>query len=321
MARVLDGIEAFFDQLAGVDPLPAFLAILCQLARLASTSQAWRNVLVAAYPAQSVPRRSILGAYLAGIGINAIIPVRAGDAVRVVLAHRAIPESTYTTVISSTLVLSIFDITAATALLVWAIVTLDALPGISQLPRLPSFDFAWLLDRPLAAELVLAAVFIALVLLAIWIHGHVIDFFDRVKQAFAVVRDPPAYFGSVAIWQAMDWSLRLVTIWFMFDAFDIPQSLQNVLVVQVSSSLATLVPLTPGGIGTEQAFLLYVFGGAVPGAQLLAFSVGMRLTLLATNIVAGFSAIGLTLKTFRYSEALEGSKRKPARADQDGPAL
>ena len=321
MARVLDGIEAFFDQLAAVDPLPAFLAILCQLARLASTSQAWRNVLVAAYPDQSVRRRSILGAYLAGIGINAIIPVRAGDAVRVVLAHRAIPESTYTTVISSTLVLSIFDITAAAALLVWAIVTLDALPGISQLPRLPSFDFAWLLDRPLAAVLVLAAVFIALVVLAIWIHGHVIDFWDRVKQAFAVVRNPPAYFGSVAIWQAMDWSLRLVTIWFMFDAFDIPQSLQNVLVVQVSSSLATLVPLTPGGIGTEQAFLLYVFGGAVPGAQLLAFSVGMRLTLLATNIVAGFTAIGLTLKTFRYSEALEGSKRKPARVDQDGPAL
>lgn len=321
MARVLDGIEAFFDQLAAVDPLPAFLAILCQLARLASTSQAWRNVLVAAYPEQSVPRRSILGAYLAGIGINAIIPVRAGDAVRVVLAHRAIPESTYTTVISSTLVLSIFDITAATALLVWAIVTLDALPGISQLPRLPSFDFAWLLDRPLAAVLVLAALFIALVVLAIWIHGHVIDFWDRVKQAFAVVRNPPAYFGSVAIWQAMDWSLRLVTIWFMFDAFDIPQSLQNVLVVQVSSSLATLIPLTPGGIGTEQAFLLYVFGGAVPGAQLLAFSVGMRLMLLATNVVAGFSAIGLTLKTFRYSEALEGSKRKPPHVDHDGPAL
>ena len=309
MDRILDGIEALFDQLAAVDPLPAFVAVLCQLARLFSTSQAWRNVLVAAYPDQTIPRRSILGAYLAGIGVNAIIPVRAGDAVRVVLAHRAIPHSTYTTVISSTLVLSIFDIAAASTLLVWAVVTLDELPGIGQLPRLRSFDFAWLLDRPLAAELLVAAILIALVILAIWIHEHVLDFWDRVKQAFAVVRDPPAYFGSVAIWQATDWSLRLVTVWFMLDAFDIPQSVQNVLLVQVSSSLATLLPLTPGGLGTEQAFLLYVFGGAVPGAQLLAFSVGMRLTLLATNVLAGFTAIGLTLKTFRYSEALESSKR------------
>ena len=200
MARILDGIDAFLDQLAAIDPLPAFIAILCQLAKLTCTSQAWRNILVAAYPDREVPRRSILGAYVSGIGINAIIPIRAGDAVRVVLAHRAIPGSSYTTVISSTLVLSIFDIAAASTLLIWAVVTLDELPGIGQLPRLRSFDFAWLLDHPLAAELILAAILIALVVLGIWIHGHVLDFWERVKQAFSVVRDPPAYFGSVAIW-------------------------------------------------------------------------------------------------------------------------
>ena len=308
MARILDGVDAFLDQLAAIDVLPAFIAVLCQLARLFATSQAWRNVLVAAYPHREVPRRSIYAAYLSGIGVNAIIPVRAGDAVRVVLAHRAIPDSSYTTVISSTLVLSIFDIAAASTLLVWAVVTLDELPGIGELPDLRSFDFAWLLDRPLAAELLLAAILIALAILAFWIHGHVVDFWDRVKQAFTVVRDPPAYFGSVAVWQAADWSLRLVTVWFMLDAFDIPQSIQNVLLVQVSSSLATLLPLTPGGLGTEQAFLVYVFSGTVPGAQLLAFSVGMRLILLGTNVVAGFTAIALTLRTVDLRGVVKSAK-------------
>jgi len=308
MSRILDGVDAFLDQIAAIDLLPAFVAVLCQLARLFSTSQAWRNVLVAAYPDREVPRRSIYAAYLSGIGINAIIPVRAGDAVRVVLAHRAIPDSTYTTVISSTLVLSIFDIAAASALLIWAAVTLDELPGIGDLPNLRSFDFAWLLDRPLMAELILAAVLIALAILAVWIHGHVVDFWERIHQAFAVVRDPPAYFGSVAVWQAADWGLRLVTVWFMLDAFDIPQSIQNVLLVQVSSSLATLLPLTPGGLGTEQAFLLYVFSGTVPGSQLLAFSVGMRLILLATNIVAGFTAITLTLRTVDFRGVMKSAK-------------
>ncbi len=308
MARILDGIEAFLDQLAAIDPLPAFLAILCQLAKLTCTSQAWRNILVAAYPDRDVPRRSILGAYLSGIGINAIIPVRAGDAVRVILAHRAIPGSSYTTVISSTLVLSIFDIAAASTLLIWAAVTLDELPGIGELPRLRSFDFAWFLDNPLATELILATILIGLVILGIWIHGHVLDFWERVKQAFSVVRDPPAYFASVAIWQAADWTLRLVTVWFMLDAFDIPQSVQNVLLVQVSSSLATLLPLTPGGLGTEQAFLLYVFGGTVPGAQLLAFSVGMRLLLMATNVVTGFTALTLTLRTFNFRGVMKSAK-------------
>jgi uncharacterized membrane protein YbhN (UPF0104 family) len=304
VARVLDGIDAFLDQLAAIEVLPALLAILAHLAKLGCTSMAWRNILAAAYPDRRVPRRPILGAYVAGVGINAIIPVRAGDAVRVVLAHRAIKDSTYTTIVSSTLVLSIFDLAAASALLVWAASTQDALPGLGELPQLPSFDFAWLLDHPLAAELLLAVLVLAGIGLAFWIHGHVLDFWARVKQAFAVVREPARYLRTVAFWQACDWTLRVVTIWFMLDAFGIPQTIENALLVQVSASVATLVPLTPAGIGTEQAFLLYVFRGAVPSSQLLAFSVGAKLIIVATNVVAGFTSIGLTLRTFRYSKAL-----------------
>jgi uncharacterized membrane protein YbhN (UPF0104 family) len=314
VARVLDGIDAFFDQLAAVDPLPAALAILAHLAKLTCTSMAWRNILAAAYPDREVRRVPILGAYLAGVGVNAIVPVRAGDAVRVVLAHRAIAGSTYTTVVSSALVLSIFDMTAASAVLIWAATTQDALPGLGELPQLPTFDFAWLLDHPLAAELILAALLVIGIVVGIWIHGHVLDFWERVKQAFAVVRRPLLYLRSVAFWQAGDWMFRLVAIWFLLDAFDIPQSVENVLLVQVSASIATLVPLTPAGIGTEQAFLLYVFDGAVASSKLLAFSVGLKLMTVGTNVVAGFTSIGVTLRTLRYSKALkptEDTARSP----------
>jgi len=309
MIRVLDGIDAFLDQLASVDPFPLFLAVLAQLAKLSCTSMAWRGVLAAAYPEEEVPRRSILGAYLAGVGVNAIVPLRAGDAVRIVLAHRAVPRSTYTTVVSSTLVLSIFDVAAATTLLLWAALTQDAFPGIGDLPRLPSFDFSWFLDHPLAAVLTLSALVVVAVVVGIWIHGHVVDFWERVKQAFAVVRRPPLYLRTVAVWQAGDWLLRLVAIWFLLDAFDIPQSVENVLLVQVSASIATLVPLTPAGIGTEQAFLLYVFRGTVASSQLLAFSVGLKLMTVTTNVVAGFTAIALTLRTLRYKQVLESAPK------------
>lgn len=305
MIRVLDGIDAFLDQLASVDPLPLLLAVLAQLAKLTCTSMAWRGVLAAAYPDEGVRRRSILGAYLAGVGVNAIVPMRAGDAVRIFLAHRAIPKSTYTTVVSSTLVLSIFDIAAASALLAWAATTQDALPGLAELPSLPSFEFGWFLDHPLATELVLAALLVGLVVLGIWIHGHVVDFWERVRQAFAVLRNPFDYVRTVAIWQAGDWAFRLVAIWFLLDAFDVPQSIENVLLVQASASIATLLPLTPAGIGTEQAFLLYVFNGTVPSSQLLAFSVGMKIMTVSTNVVAGFAAIALMLRTLRFRKAME----------------
>ena len=179
MTRVLDGIDAFLDQLGSVEVVPLLLAIACHLLKMACTSRAWRNVLAAAYPEEPVPWSKIYAAYLAGVGVNAVVPARAGDAVRIYLAHRAIPSSSYTTVISSTLVLTLFDMTAATILLTWAI-AIGALPGLDVLPRLESFDFAFLLDRPLALQLTLAGLVIGIAVVGIWVHGHVVEFWDRV---------------------------------------------------------------------------------------------------------------------------------------------
>ena len=64
-----------------------------------------------------------------------------------------------------------------------------------------------------------------------------------------------------------------------------------------------MVPISPGGIGTEQAFLLYVLRGEAPRTALLAFSVGMKITLTAVNVAVGFAAILLTLGTLRFRRA------------------
>ena len=306
VVRVLDGIDAFLDQLGSVDFLPLALAIGAHLLKMACTSRAWRNVLAAAYPESRVPWISIYGAYLAGVGINAIIPARAGDAVRIVLAHRAIPGSTYTTVVSSTLVLSFFDMFAASLFFAWAVST-DALPGLDVLSRLEGFDFAWLFARPLLFDLSIATTIVLLGIVGFWIAGHVASFRERVSQAFRVMSPPSRYLRRVATWQAADWGLRLVTIWFLLDAFNIPQSLENASLVQVSTSVATLFPITPAGVGTEQAFLLYVLSGVASASVLLAFSVGAKLTITITNVVAGFTAIALTLRTVRYKKALQPS--------------
>jgi len=304
LVRVLDGVDAFLDRLGSVDFLPLALAICCHLLKMACTSRAWRNVLAAAYPEERVRWISIYGAYLAGVGINAIIPARAGDAVRIVLVRRAIPGSTYTTVVSSTLVLSFFDMFAASLFLAWA-VSLGELPGIDVLARLDSFDFAWLFSRPLLFDLSIATTLVLVGIAAFWIAAHVADFRERVAQAFRVMSPPTRYLGRVVPWQVADWTLRIATIWFLLDAFDIPQTLRNAGLVQVSSSVATLFPITPAGIGTEQAFLLYVLSGVASASVLLAFSVGAKLTLTLTNVVAGFTAIALTLRTVRYRRALE----------------
>lgn len=304
MQRVLDAMEVFFDRLTAVHFAPLALAVACHLVKLACTSRAWRNVIAAAYPEERVRWRSIFGAYVSAVGVNAVIPARSGDVVKLMLAHRAVRGSAYTTLASSLVAMAVFDMTAAGAFFAWAL-TQGVLPSLDVLPDLPSFDFAWFLDHPRASTLVGVVLAVLALAAAFWIHRRVRPFRARVAQGVAVLRDRPRYLRSVAFWQACDWGLRLVTISLFLRAFDVEPSLRNVLLVQVTSSLSTLVPISPAGIGTEQAFLVYVFKGVVPQTALLAFSVGMKLTIVAVNVVVGFAAIALTLRTFRVRRAVE----------------
>ena len=98
---IRNATEQFWDFLSDIAILPLLAAIGCHLLKLACTSRAWRNVLAAAYPAIPVRWPPILAAYVSGVGVNAILPARGGDVVRIFLAHRAIPGSTYTTIVAS----------------------------------------------------------------------------------------------------------------------------------------------------------------------------------------------------------------------------
>ena len=295
MGEVLHAIRVFFEQLASVEFTALGLAVLAHLLKTMCTSRAWRNAIGAAYPEQPVQWRSIYAAYLSGVGVNAIVPARAGDAVRLYLAHRAIPGATYTTLASTLLVLSFFDTAMAGLIFAYAL-TLGVLPGAGALGGLPGFDFGFFAANAEFSAVLLVVLAIFGMIGFFWLRLHVDEFKQRVRQGLAVMSDRTRYLREVALWQAGDWTLRFVAIWFFLDAFGVEQTIRNVLLVQVTQSLATLVPVSPGGIGTEQAFIVYVFARSGIGrAALLAFSVGMKLTLIVTNIVLGFTALFLTL--------------------------
>jgi uncharacterized protein (TIRG00374 family) len=308
---VLDAIEVFFENLASVDPQPLALAVLCHLLKLLAATRAWRNIIADAYPGERVRWRPLFGAFVAGVGVNAILPARGGDVVKLYLAKRSIPSSTYTTLASTLLVQSIFDIVAASLLLAWAIY-LGVLPGLDVLPHLPSFDFSWFFANPRFAAVALAVLFVGLVFLAVWLEQHVTAFRARVAQGFRVFGNFPRYLRRVALWQAVDWALRIATVYFFLLAFDVHADLHNALLGQVANSLSTILPISPGGIGTEQALIVYVLSGEAARTDLLSLSVGMRLTLTIVNVTLGFAAIFLMLRTFRFRRVV-ASERAPAR--------
>lgn len=307
MGEVFHAIGVFFERLAAVEFLPLALAICTHILKTACTSRAWRNTIAAAYPDAEVPWRSIYGSYVSGVGVNAVMPARGGDLVRLYLAKHRIEGATYPTLTASLLVEAVFDFLVSASLLVWAL-SLGVLPGLDTVRRLPSIDWLWLFHHPqLAAALGVAAT-VGLVVLYAFGRRRWRDFRDRVAQGVVILRRPRRYLRRVVAWQALDWMLRLATIYFVLRGFGLVANLHNALLVQVTQSLSTLMPLTPGGLGTEQALLVYVFRGEAPTGALLSFSVGRLAVITAVNVVVGFAAIGLMLRTFRWRRRVESGQ-------------
>ncbi len=314
MNRVLESIELFFENLAAVELQALGLAVFFHTVRAFAVSRAWRNVIADAYPEERVRWRSIYGSYLAGVGVNALVPARAGDGVRLYLAKHRIEGATYTTLGTTLIVMGIFDFLAALGLFVFALY-LGVFPSLDVLPDLPSFEFAWLFEYPRLAAALALLFGVAIGLGIVWAAGHVRAFKQRVEQGFAVLREPRRYMRRVAVWQALDWVSRLVTTFFFLDAFDVAATIRNAFVAQAAQSLATALPISPGGIGTEQALLLVTLAGEASRSDLVAFSVGMKLTVLAANLALGFAALVLMARTVRWREFSRHRAGQQAEAD------
>ena len=314
---VLHAIGVFFGHLASVEWKWLALGILCHLAKLLAVSRAWRNIVHAAYPDQPVRWRQMFGAYVAGTGVNAVIPARGGDVVRLFLAKRRIEGSTYTTLVSTSLLQTLFDLAVAGCFVLWAI-SQHVLPGLNVLksPKLPALDYGWAFRHPTAGLILFGLLLLFGTAFIAWVAERVEEFKAKVAQGFSAFKDRSYYVRRVALWQLVDWSLRLATVFFFLRSFGIPATLHNALLVQVSQSLATIFPVSPAGIGTEQALLVYIFRQVTSKSVALSFSVGMRVTLIVVNAIVGFTAILLMTGTLRVRRAAEADRAgaEPARA-------
>ncbi|TML15205.1 MAG: flippase-like domain-containing protein [Actinobacteria bacterium] len=314
---ILHAIGVFFGHLAAVEWKWLAIGILCHLCKLLAVSRAWRNIVHAAYPDRPVRWRQMFGAYVAGTGVNALIPARGGDVVRLFLAKRRVEGSTYTTLVSTSLLQTLFDMAVAGCFVLWAI-TQHVLPGLNVLksPKLPALDYGWAFRHPTAGLILFGLLLLFGTALVAWIAERVDEFKAKVAQGFSAFSDRSYYLRRVVLWQLVDWSLRLATVFFFLKAFGIPATLHNALLVQVSQSLATIFPVSPAGIGTEQALLVYIFRHVTTKSVALSFSVGMRVTLIVVNAIVGFTAILLMTGTLHVRRAAEADRAgaEPARA-------
>jgi uncharacterized membrane protein YbhN (UPF0104 family) len=298
---ILDAARAFLDGLASVKWGPLGLAVLCHLLKVAARTVAWRNIVQAAYPNAEVRWASVYGAYVAGVGVNAIVPARGGDVLKLFLLKHRVEGSTYPTLAATLLVETLFDSVVASALVAWAL-AFGFLPGLDVIPKLPAIDWLYFFQHPRLGIFVGALLLALIAVGLLWGSRKVADFWSRVRQGFTILHRPQDYLRGVVLWDVVDWSLRLASIYFFLRAFGLPTGGENVPLVQTTMSLSTALPFTPGGVGTEQALLVYVFQGEATTSALLSFSIGMKIVLTVVNVVVGGVAILLMLRTLRWRD-------------------
>ena len=310
MHELFHAIGVFFGDLADVGWIALGIALFLQFLRLSARVVAWRTILVASYPDRRVPFTGVFGSYLAGVGVNSILPARSGDLLKLVLVKRRIADSSYATLTPTLVVETLFDTVVAGVIVGWAL-TQSVFPSLHALPDVPAIDWHWPLQHPGTATII-ALVWVTVIALLIVIGiRRVRDFRQRFRQGFAILRQPRLYLTGVVSWQAASWLFRAGAVYFFMRAFHVPATAHNVLLVLAVQSLATLLPFSPGGIGTQQGFIVYVFRGTgIPSSALLSFSVGMQIATTVFNVAIGFTAIAVMMRTVRWRQAIMPEKEQ-----------
>lgn len=315
MGHFLHAVGVFFHHLAAVKWEFLAIALACHVVKLVFRAAAWRAIVRAAYPESAFKFRSAFGAYVAGVGVNSVVPARGGDLVKMYLAKQRIPDAKYATLAPTLIVETIFDFFTSGAVLVWAL-AIGVLPTHQIYSRIPDVDWKFFLRHEHLTLVLLGALLAAALVLALWARRRIAELRERVRRGFAILADRGRFVRSVIAPQAVSWVLRVASVVYFLKAFGVQSSIHNALLVLVVDSLATLFPATPGGAGTKQGLTEFLLRGRASHTLLLAFSVGMNIAITIVNLLLGLAAIGLMAKTLSFKKL-----RLSARAEeQQAPA-
>jgi uncharacterized membrane protein YbhN (UPF0104 family) len=311
MGHFFHAVGVFFHHLAAVKWQFLGYALGCHVIKLLWRAGAWRAIVDAAYPDAKLKYRSALGAYIAGVGVNSIVPARGGDLVKLYLVKSRLPDGKYATLAPTLVVETLFDAVTASFVLVWALTT-GVLPTHQVYSRLPSVDWTFFLRHERFTLVLIGALLVGGLVAFFVVRSRVDRFRERVRLGFAILDDRPRFARSVLLPQSISWFFRVASLYFFLEAFDVHASIHNALLALVVDSLATLFPATPGGAGTKQGLTEFLFRGRGEShTLLLAFSVGMNIAITVVNLLMGLIAIGLMARTLSFKKL-----RHRARAEE-----
>jgi glycosyltransferase 2 family protein len=309
---LLSWFEDVWDEIKSISLASLVAGLFFQTLQTSLTAVAWLFILRAAYPDVKIDFRPILTCYALSVAMNGVLPANMGTFALLLMFVALIPRATFPGILTAYLVQKIFYTVIGAFVYLYLFVTVPDMPVRGS----NSPDWDWFGDH-LALTIILAggaAFLLVLVLRIFW--KWVKKMWEKAKVGGAILSTPRRYFTHVFAPSFGSWIAKLFVIGIFLGAYGIPVTFASIMHVVGSNSLASMVSVTPGGVGVNQAANVAALQDYTDATTATAYSLGQQLITTAWNIVF---AIGLTVWVFGWTggkslvtESYSGAKEKVA---------
>jgi uncharacterized membrane protein YbhN (UPF0104 family) len=278
------------------------------------TALGWWYILRAGYPNASIPYRSILAAYAAGVAMNGFLPANIGTFASLVMYTALIAGAAFSGIVGAMVVQKIFFTIAGIAVYLYLFLSV---PGSFAL------QLGWFDGHPVLAALLIAGGVCLIVVLARTFWGKLRGLWLQAKAGGAILGEPRKYLLRVALPSFGAWLAKLGVTGVFLAAYGIPVTFHTIMTVVGGNSLANTVSATPGGVGVNQAVNVASLSDVTDTATATAYSIGQQLTVTVWNVLFGCAVVvwafgwsgGKVLVTESYAGAKDKvSEQKEKRA-------
>ncbi len=288
MLGVTQFVADAWGSITGVSAGALVAALVLHVVKMAVEARSWHEIVSYAYPGARVSFRTTFAAFAGSAGASAVLPARAGEALRVGIIRRSVVESNVVTIAATIALETALEVLFGIAIVVAWLTGDGAIGGsrslIGRFSGPTAHPWVWT-----GAVVVLIAAGLA----GIHSRTRMRQLATRFAEGFSILRSPGTFARRVLTWKVLSWMLRFATVLAFLAAFHIPAALWTALVVVAAQTAAGAVPLLPGNAGTQQATITVGLAGTATAAALIGFGVGMQMATTLIDLAVAAVALAL----------------------------
>ena len=276
------GLQETGKALAGVDLTFAFLCFVFSMVHMLVRNRRWQATI-----SQPVGYLNCLWAQGIGFLFTMFLPLRLGDAVRIVVLHD-LEKPPFWAVAASVLLERVIDV-AVTLLLFLCLI-----PFLNFAPETQNAALVLAVAMAGACAVLLLVAYLRKTLATGRLGSLIAPVLDQTLSAMAHLKRSQVA-GRVFSWTALGWGIGVFRHWLALMAFVPEATVLESLLLTVMLSLAIALPSAPGFIGVFQIVgqqaLVLPFAGKYDPATALGVTVVLHLALFLTSVVLGLGGI------------------------------